>query len=116
MLAAGMLTDLAAATALRSRGFASRSPPPCRAASVISLMYLENSLPRAWSVAAFLRLIVAHLEWPDMELEGVRRAPPPPSRHARRRSHARPARAAPRRNGTSGPSACPGPARSSADG
>src|SRR5262247_2184059 len=77
MLFDGMLTDLAAATAVRSRGLASGSPPPWRAAMVISLMYFENSLPRAWSVAAFLRLIVAHLEWPDMvsgggALRGVR--------------------------------------------
>src|SRR5262245_12560733 len=71
MLAAGMFTDLAAWIAERSRGLASASPPPCRAAMVISLMYLENSLPRAWSVAAFLRLMVAHLEWPDMEGEGA---------------------------------------------
>src|SRR5881296_3730747 len=66
MLVAGMFTALAALIAERRRGFASASPPPWRAAIVISLMYLLNSLPRAASVAAFLRLIVAHLEWPDM--------------------------------------------------
>src|SRR5262247_1429409 len=71
MLFDGMLTDLAAATAVRRRGFASRSPPPWRAAMVISLMYFENSLPRAWSVAAFLRLMVAHLEWPDIDRQGA---------------------------------------------
>src|SRR5689334_8914255 len=69
MLAAGMLTLFAAAIAVRRRGFDSRSPPPWRAAIVISLMNFENSLPRAWSVAAFLRLIVAHFEWPDMVSE-----------------------------------------------
>ena len=41
---------------------------PWRAARANSLMYFEKSLPRAWSVAAFLRLIVAHLEWPDVAL------------------------------------------------
>jgi hypothetical protein len=66
MLVEGMLTALAAAIAERSRGFPSGSPPPWRAAFVISLIHLENSLPRAASVAPFLRLIVAHLEWPDM--------------------------------------------------
>jgi len=33
---------------------------------VISLISLEKSLPRCWSLAPFLRLMVAHLEWPDM--------------------------------------------------
>src|SRR5438445_13279873 len=66
MLDAGMLTALAAAIAVRRRGFASRSPPPWRAAMVISLMAFVNVLPRAASVAAFLRLMVAHLDWPDI--------------------------------------------------
>src|SRR2546426_3067111 len=79
MFAEGMFTALAAATAPLSRGFASGSPPPWRAAMVISLMYFENSLPRAWSVAAFLRLIVAHFEWPDMVPPGFL----PPSRGGR---------------------------------
>jgi hypothetical protein len=65
MLFAGMLTDFAPAMAVRSRGFMFGSAP-ARAASVISLMYLVNTFPRAWSVAPFLRLIVAHFEWPDM--------------------------------------------------
>jgi len=47
MLEAGMLTDLAAAIAVRRRGLVSVSPPAMRAAMVISLMYLENILPRA---------------------------------------------------------------------
>src|SRR5437867_4055818 len=72
MLVDGMLTALAALTAARSRGLPSGSPPPWRAAIVISLMHFENSLPRAWSVAPFFRLIVAHLEWPDMALSGWR--------------------------------------------
>src|SRR5262245_33591624 len=80
MLEAGMLTAFAAAIAVLSRGLASGSPPD-RAAIVISLMNFENSLPRAWSVAAFLRLIVAHLEWPDIDhpVALSSRAPRPPS-------------------------------------
>ena len=39
---------------------------PLRAAIVISLMRRVNALPRFASVAAFLCLMVAHLEWPDM--------------------------------------------------
>src|SRR5262245_47334041 len=93
MFDAGMLTDLAALMAVRRRGLASGSPPPWRAAMVISLMYLENTLPRAWSVAAFFRRIVAHLEWPDMILGDARRASPPPVRHEPRRSPCRTSRA-----------------------
>src|SRR5690606_25094911 len=55
---------LALSTASRSRGFASRSGPPSFAATVISLMSLVNSLPRAASTAPFLRLMLAHLLWP----------------------------------------------------
>src|SRR5262245_33680659 len=102
MFEAGMFTFFAAAIAVRSRGFASGSPPPWRAAIVISLMYFENILPRAWSVAAFLRLIVAHLECPDMEPRehsaATRRALPPPSRPAPPRSRDPRARAVRLRN------------------
>src|SRR5262245_49316165 len=66
MLSAGMLTDLASATMVRSRGFASMSPPPARAATVSSLMMRVKILPRLASAAPFLCLIVCHLEWPDM--------------------------------------------------
>ena len=58
---AGMFAALAAATALRSRGFPSTSPPPRRAEIVISLMTRVNTLPRLASAAAFLCLIVLHL-------------------------------------------------------
>ncbi len=60
-----MLTDFAARIAVRRRGFASGSPPP-RAAIVISLMMRVKLFPRLASNAAFLCLMVAHLEWPDM--------------------------------------------------
>src|SRR6476660_1879529 len=66
MLSAGMLTDLASATTVRSRGLLSMSPPPARAATVSSLMMRVKIFPRFASAAPFLCLIVAHLEWPDM--------------------------------------------------
>src|SRR6476646_1422112 len=66
MLSAGMLTDLASATTVRSRGLLSLSPPPARAATVSSLMMRVKIFPRFASAAPFLCLIVAHLEWPDM--------------------------------------------------
>src|SRR5579864_124571 len=65
ILSAGMFSALAAATALRSRGFFSGSPPDF-AAIVISLIRRVNILPRLASSAPFLCLIVAHLEWPDI--------------------------------------------------
>src|ERR1700758_5038148 len=66
MLSAGMFSALAAAMAVRRRGLPSGSPPPDRAAMVISLIRRVNVLPRLASSAPFLCLIVAHFEWPDM--------------------------------------------------
>src|SRR5262245_62821500 len=66
MLSVGMLTALASEMALRRRGFPSGSPPPIRAAMVISLMSFVNARPRLESIAAFLCLILCHLEWPDI--------------------------------------------------
>src|SRR5580698_6022796 len=66
MLSAGMLAALASVTALRRRGFMSASPPPERAAIIISLIMRVNAFPRLASVAAFLCLMVAHLECPDI--------------------------------------------------
>src|SRR5437660_13587 len=66
MLSAGMLTALAAVTAVRRRALASGSPP-VRAAIMISLIRRVNVLPRLASRAAFLCLIVAHLLCPDIE-------------------------------------------------
>ena len=65
MLSDGMLTALAAVMAVRRRAFPSGSPP-LRAAITISLMMRVNDFPRLASSAAFLCLMVAHLEWPDM--------------------------------------------------
>src|SRR3954451_15996184 len=66
MLSEGMFSALAAATAVRRRGFFSGSPPVF-AAMVISLIRRVKILPRLASSAPFLCLIVAHFEWPDME-------------------------------------------------
>ena len=66
MLSAGMLAALAADTAARKRGFPSGSPPPSRAATVISRMILVKSLPRLASARPFLCLMVLHLLCPDM--------------------------------------------------
>src|SRR6185436_13145174 len=66
MLSLGMLCERAVVTAVRRRGLALTSPPPMRAATVISLMSLVKILPRLESLSAFLCLIVLHLEWPDM--------------------------------------------------
>src|SRR5580693_35145 len=61
-----MFSFLAARMAVRRRGLESGSPPPTRAAMVISRISLVKMRPRLASVAAFLCLIVAHLECPDM--------------------------------------------------
>src|SRR5580704_590407 len=66
MLSAGMFSALAAVMAPRRRGLPSGSPPPCLAATLISLIRRVNILPRLASSAPFLCLIVAHFEWPDM--------------------------------------------------
>src|SRR6185503_7060803 len=64
MLSLGICCALASAIALRSRKLPLGSPPPMRAAVTSSRMRRVNTLPRAASVAPFLRLIVAHFEWP----------------------------------------------------
>src|SRR6476619_7038320 len=66
MLSAGMFSSLASEIALRSRGLPSGSPPPVRAAIVISLITFVNMRPRLASMAPFLCLILCHLEWPDI--------------------------------------------------
>ena len=62
MFSAGMLFCRAVTTAVRNRGLALMSPPPMRAATVISLMSLVKSFPRRASLCAFLCLIELHLE------------------------------------------------------
>src|SRR5689334_25238675 len=68
MLSVGMFTAFASAMALRDRGLPSGSPPPIRAAIVISLISLVKARPRFASMAPFLCLILCHLEWPDIDL------------------------------------------------
>src|SRR6266404_4909898 len=83
MLSLGMLEARAVVTAVRRRGLALMSPPPIRAATVISLIILVKILPRLASFAAFLCLIELHFEWPDM------RFPFPVRHHRGRRALAR---------------------------
>src|SRR5215475_832820 len=52
--------------ASNSVGLPAGSPPPVRAATSTFLMSFANILPRLASMTAFLCLVVAHLEWPDM--------------------------------------------------
>src|SRR4029077_6590562 len=66
ILSLGMFSFLACAIAVRSLGLESGSPPPTRDAMVISRITLVKARPRLASVAAFLCLIVAHLECPDI--------------------------------------------------
>src|SRR5262245_49118748 len=68
MLSLGMFSFFAARTAVRKRGLEFGSPPPMRAAIVNSRIRRVNTRPRLASVAAFLCLIVAHFECPDMTL------------------------------------------------
>ena len=61
-----MLLDLALSTANLNLKFISGSPPPCFAASTMSLLNLVNKAPRLASVTPFARFIVDHLECPDI--------------------------------------------------
>src|SRR5262249_55408525 len=58
----------AARIAVRRRGLEFGSPPPMREAMVSSRIRRVKTRPRLASVAAFLCLIVAHLECPDMTI------------------------------------------------
>src|SRR3954447_6532716 len=93
MLSLGTEDFLAFWIASYSVGLPAGSPPPIRAATSMFLISLVNILPRRASMTAFLCLVVAHLEWPDMgsfpttALRGRRRAdgcdrhrPPPGGR------------------------------------
>src|SRR5690348_2815313 len=62
----GMLISRAFCIARRRRKFPSGLPPPSRAAMVISRLARVNACPRLASTTAFLCLIPAHLEWPDI--------------------------------------------------
>src|SRR5690606_25544591 len=60
----GMLASCALSIARRRRGFMFGSPPPIRAATVISLISRVKTLPFLASAAAFLCLMLAHLLCP----------------------------------------------------
>src|SRR6187549_3279502 len=60
-----------------SVGLPAGSPPPVRAATSMFLISLANILPRLASTMAFLCLVVAHLEWPDMRLSQPHVSPAP---------------------------------------
>src|ERR671932_402890 len=66
MLSLGTDDFLAFWMASYSVGLPAGSPPPVRAATSMFLISLANILPRRASMTAFSRLVVAHLEWPDM--------------------------------------------------
>src|SRR5579871_504746 len=68
MLSFGIFSFLPARMAVRRRGLEFGSPPPMRAAMVISRISRVKTRPRLASVAAFLCLIVAHFECPDMTI------------------------------------------------
>ena len=57
MVSPGMLASRAASIAERSRALPAGSPPPSRAATVISLMSLVKSFPLLAPIASFWRLI-----------------------------------------------------------
>src|SRR5260370_34095023 len=65
-LSLGMFAAFAARIAVRRRGLEFGSPPPMRAAMLISRMIRVKTRPRFASVAPFLCLIVAHFECPDL--------------------------------------------------
>src|SRR5512140_796205 len=68
MLSAGMFDAFALSRTVRRRGLESGSPPPIRAAIVISRISFVKTLPRFASSAPFLCLMVCHLECPDIWL------------------------------------------------
>src|SRR5689334_11340971 len=79
MLSLGTDDFLAFWMASYSVGLPAGSPPPVRAATSMFLMSLANILPRLASTTAFLCLVVAHLEWPLIQI--------PPSFSVDRRLH-----------------------------
>src|SRR5690606_17562687 len=76
MLSFGILASRAVSIARRRRGLPSGSPPPRRAAIVISLISLVKTLLRFASFAPFLCLICDHLLWPAIVFPFGSRASP----------------------------------------
>src|SRR6266571_4225804 len=80
MLSLGTEFFLAFLIASYRVGLPAGSPPPVRAATSTFLIRRANSLPRLASTTAFLCLVVAHFEWPDItppSTVSVPRAPGP---------------------------------------
>src|SRR3954454_15177838 len=71
MLSFGMRASLAFWTAFASDAFIAGSPPPSRAATWIARASFVKWAPRRASTTAFLCLIDAHLEWPDMRRQSI---------------------------------------------
>ena len=83
MLSFGTEVFFAFCTASTRVGLPERSAPPIFAATSMFLMSFANDFARRESMMAFLCLVVAHLECPDMRLlnrilarPGAARAPP----------------------------------------
>src|SRR6476620_8256096 len=68
MLSLGTEVFFAFWMASYSVGLPAGSPPPVRAAPSMFLTSFAKALPRLASIAAFLCLVVAHLEWPLIRL------------------------------------------------
>src|SRR5919108_2640656 len=83
MFSAGMLAARAASIAALSRTLPFGSPPPFRAATVISRRIFEKSFPRWTSALPFFRLICDHRECPDIALSSLVRNRRFQSLHAR---------------------------------
>src|SRR4249919_2230490 len=75
MLSLGIEASLAFCTARPRAALPSTSPPPSLAATVIARASLVKSLPLRESTIAFLCLIDAHLECPDIPLRLARERP-----------------------------------------
>src|ERR687889_2489758 len=73
MLSLGTEDFLAFWIASYSVGLPAGSPPPIRAATSMFLVSLADILPRRASMTAFLCLVVAHFEWPDMRFPSLLR-------------------------------------------
>src|SRR5512139_583222 len=67
----GMLTALAFSTASRRRGLSFTSPPPWRAATMISRITRVQILPRFSSWRPLRCWMLAHLECPAMKAPGI---------------------------------------------
>src|SRR5437762_12465318 len=66
MFSFGIEYDLAFSIAFCKARLPAGSGPPSRAATMIARVSFEKSCPRFASAAPFLRLICAHLLWPDI--------------------------------------------------